>query len=232
MEWLERFQKQIGYEAVNSQILVQALTHKSYRKRYPDHATGNTERLEFMGDAVVDLVIASDLYKMFPEDNEGSLSRKRASLVNEETLYNLAMRLKLDEYFLVDDGERSGNLRMNRRLLSGSLEAVIGAIYEDRGFAAAEKWIQTLFEEAGFYQFSDHDFAKDYKTRFQELVQEKLKVTPSYRTVAISGPDHQKLFTVEVLVLDQVYGEGAGESKKIAEQVAAQNALQRFQDVV
>ena len=232
MEWLERFQKQIGYEANNAQILVQALTHKSYRKRYPDHATGNNERLEFMGDAVVDLVIASDLYKMFPEDNEGSLSRKRASLVNEDTLYNLAMRLKLDEYFLVDDGERSGNLRMNRRLLSGSLEAIIGAIYEDQGFGAAEKWIQNLFSDSGFYQFSDHDFAKDYKTRFQELVQDKLKVTPSYRTVAISGPDHQKVFTVEVLVQDQVYGEGAGESKKIAEQVAAQNALQRFEDVV
>ncbi len=232
MEWLDGFQKQIAYAATNKNLIVQALTHKSYRKRYPDHITGNNERLEFMGDAVVDLVIASDLYEMFPEDNEGSLSRKRASLVNEEALYNLAMRLKLDEYLLVDDGERSGNLRMNRRLLSGALEAVIGAIYEDRGFEIAKKWIQDLFVESGFYQFSDHDFAKDYKTRFQEMVQDKLKVTPVYRTVSIAGPDHKKVFTVEVTVLDQVYGEGAGESKKLAEQVAAQNALQRYQDEV
>lgn len=228
MEWLDRFQKQISYEAQNTQLLVQALTHKSYRKRYQEHPTGNNERLEYMGDAVVDMVVASDLYDMFPEDNEGSLSRKRASLVNEETLFNLAMRLKLDEYFLVDDGERSGNLRMNRRLLSGALEAIMGAIYEDRGFEAAKKWIQTLFTESGFYEFNAHDFMKDYKTRFQELVQEKMKVTPSYRVVAISGPDHQKSFTVEVLVQDQVYGLGAGESKKIAEQEAAQNALQKF----
>lgn len=233
MEWLKTLQTQIGYQALNENILLQALSHKSYIKKNPKHPVGNNERLEFIGDAVVDLVIATDLYRIFPEDNEGSLSRKRASLVNEEALYNLAMRLKLDEFILVDDGEGGkNNLRSSRRLLSGTLEALIGAMYEDRGFEAAKVWTQKLFEEQGFYQFSDHDFAKDYKTRFQELIQEKMKVTPSYRTVGFSGPDHQKMFQVEVLVFDEVYGVGEGESKKMAEQVAAENALKRMNNVV
>ncbi|MBY0385471.1 ribonuclease III [bacterium] len=233
MEWLKALQTQIGYQAQNDRLLLQALSHKSYIKRNLEHPVGNNERLEFIGDAVVDLVIATDLYRIFPEDNEGSLSRKRASLVNEETLYHLAMRLKLDEFILVDDVENGkNNLRSSRRLLSGTLEAIIGAIYEDRGFETAKAWTQKLFEEQGFYQFSDHDFAKDYKTRFQELIQEKMKVTPSYRTVGFSGPDHQKMFQVEVLVFDEVYGVGEGESKKMAEQVAAENALKRMNDVV
>lgn len=233
MEWLKNLQTQLGYQALNENFLLQALSHKSYIKKNPKHPVGNNERLEFIGDAVVDLVIASDLYKIFPEDNEGSLSRKRASLVNEDALYELAMHLKLDDYILVDDGESGkNNLRSSRRLLSGTLEAIIGAIYEDQGFEAAKVWTQNLFEKHGFYQFTDHDFAKDYKTRFQEMVQEKLKVTPSYRTVGFSGPDHQKLFQVEVLVQDEVYGVGQGESKKMAEQVAAENALKRMNDVV
>jgi ribonuclease III len=229
---LESLQKQIGYEAYNPRLLLQAMTHKSYTKRHPQHEVGNNERLEFMGDAVVDLVIAHELYQMFPTDNEGSLSRKRASLVNEESLYNLAMRLKLDDFFLVDEGEKGGALRSNRRLLSGALEAVMGAIYEDRGFEAASAWIRNVFQREGFYRFANHDFEKDYKTRFQEMIQEKFKVTPSYRTVGISGPDHQKQFQVEVVVGEEVYGVGQGESKKIAEQVAAEQALKRMNDVI
>ncbi len=234
MEWLNALQTQIAYQARNTALLMQAMTHKSFIKRNPKHEVGNNERLEFLGDAVVDLVIADELYKMFPGDNEGSLSRKRASLVNEDTLYNLAMRLKIDEFMLVDDdSERGGaSLRSSRRLLSGALEAVIGAIYEDQGFEAASQWIRQLYRDEGFYRFNDHDFEKDYKTRFQEKIQEKLKVTPIYRTVGISGPDHQKLFQVEVLVSGEVYGLGQGESKKIAEQVAAENALKRMNDVV
>ncbi len=233
MEWLKPFQQRIGYEASNPLLMVQAMTHKSYIKRNAKHEVGNNERMEFIGDAVVDLVIADELYKMFPQDNEGSLSRKRASLVNEDTLFNLAMRLKLDESILVDDGERgNGSLRTSRRLLSGAFEAVIGAIYEDRGFSEAQKWIYTVFEQAGYFNFNAHDFEKDYKTRFQEMIQEKHKITPVYRTVGFTGPDHQKMFKVEVLVADEVYGDGEGESKKIAEQVAAEKALKRIQDVV
>lgn len=230
---LSKLQAQISYQAQNDQLLLQAITHKSFNKRHPQHLVGNNERLEFMGDAVVDLIIADELYKKFPEDNEGSLSRKRASLVNEDSLYNLAMRLKLDEYILVDETENSGlSLKTSRRLLSGCLEAVIGAIYEDRGFIAAQKWVQNLFEEAGYYRFDTHDFEKDYKTRFQEAAQEKYKITPMYRIVSISGPDHQKQFTVEVLLGDEVYGSGIGDNKKMAEQVAAEQALQRIRNVV
>ncbi len=230
---LDELQKQISYKAENPQLLLQALTHKSFIKRHAQHLVGNNERLEFMGDAVVDLIIADELYKKYPEDNEGSLSRKRASLVNEDSLYNLAMRLKLDDYILVDETENNGlSLKTSRRLLSGCLEAIIGAIYEDRGFVAAQTWVQTLFEDAGYYRFEAHDFEKDYKTRFQEAAQEKFKITPMYRTVSISGPDHQKQFTVEVLMGDEVYGCGVGDNKKMAEQVAAEQALQRIMNVV
>lgn len=227
LDWLPSLEKAITYEAKDKHCLLQALTHKSYLKKKPTHPVGNNERLEFIGDAVVDLVIADDLYRIFPLDNEGSLSRKRASLVNEESLYKLSCKLQLENFLLVED-----SLRTNRRLLAGALEAVIGAIFLDSGFEVAQKWIRELFEKEGFYQFNSHDFEKDYKTRFQEHIQEKFKVTPIYRTIHVSGPDHQKIFEVEVLVGDDVYGVGRGENKKMAEQVAAERALQRIKDVV
>jgi ribonuclease-3 len=220
---LEKLQTLINYKATNPHWLEVALTHKSF-----DRDGENNERLEFIGDAVIDCVVADILFDKYPDDDEGGLSRKRAALVNEESLYNLAMRLKLDECIQVSGGEAESLLRTNKRILSGSLEAVIGAIYKDAGFATAYEWVRNLYGEQGSTDFSQYDFEKDYKTRFQEIIQEKLKITPVYRQVGISGPDHQKVFTVQVMVGDEVYGEGSGESKKTAAQVAAQAALLRL----
>lgn len=224
---VEKLQTLIGYTPKDPTWLQLAMTHKSHNRD-----AANNERLEFVGDAVIDFVVADMLFERFPEDTEGNLSRKRAALVNEDSLYNLAMRLKLDECLLVTTGEAESQLRANKRLLAGSLEAVIGAIYKDGGFQVAYDWVKALYSENGSYNFSQYDFEKDFKTRFQELIQEKYKVTPNYKLIDIQGPDHQKVFRVQVLVDDQVYGEGTGESKKIAAQVAAEAALKRMNDVV
>lgn len=225
---IEHLLANIDYRPKDETLFLRAMTHKSYSKQNGAHALDNNERLEFLGDAVVDMVVGDILFDMFPDDTEGNLSRKRASLVNEDSLYNLAMRLKLDETLLVSENDHGSNLRTNKRLLAGALEAVIGAIFKDGGYPAASAWITELYRNHVNYEFSEHDFAKDYKTRFQEMIQEKLKVTPVYELAKISGPDHQKQFTVHVLVNGQVYGEGTGDSKKEAAQLAAEAALKRM----
>lgn len=229
MPTLDRLIQEINYTPNDPNLLRAAITHKSYLKQHSEAVWGDNERLEFLGDAVVDLIIADILFDMFPDDTEGHLSRKRASLVNEESLYNIAMRIRLDDCLLVEENQ---SLRTNKRVLSGALEAVIGAIYEDSGFDRAKNWVSDVYHQHASFEFAEHDFARDYKTRFQELIQEKWKVTPNYRLVSLSGPDHAKTFRVQVLVNDEVHGEGEGESKKIAEQMAAQAAMKRFTDGV
>ncbi len=222
---LEQLQENLGYKASDTHWLEQAMTHKSSSR-----SEFNNERLEFMGDAIVDCVIADILFDQFPDDDEGNLSRKRAALVNEDSLYQLALRLKLDEFIVVTGGEAGAQLRANKRLLAGALEAVIGAIYKDAGFSEAYEWVKNLYQKEGQLDFSQYDFEKDYKTRFQEMIQEKLKVTPTYKLLGNTGPDHQKSFQVQVLVGDEVYGEGSGESKKIAAQMAAQAAIEKVKN--
>lgn len=222
---LDKLQTNLNYKASDTHWLQMALTHKSFNKDGE-----NNERLEFIGDAIVDCVVADILFDQYPEDDEGNLSRKRAALVNEESLYNLAMRLKLDECIQVSGGEAEATLRNNKRLLAGSLEAVIGAIYKDAGYAVAFNWVKNLYVQEGIVDFSQYDFEKDYKTRFQEIIQEKFKITPVYKLIGISGPDHQKVFNVQVLVGEDVFGEGSGESKKVAAQAAAQAALAKVND--
>ncbi len=223
MAFLEKLTELIDYTPKDPKWFELAMTHKSF-----DKTQGDNERLEFIGDAVVDLVVADLLFDFFPEDDEGPLSRKRASLVNEECLSNLAMRLRLDEVLRVSTNENESALRTNKRLLAGSLEALIGAIYKDGGFAAAYEWVRKLYQELSGRDLAHFDFEKDYKTRFQEIIQEQRKITPAYQLAGISGPDHQRVFTVQVLVEGEIFGEGSGESKKVAAQLAAKSALQRM----
>jgi ribonuclease III len=227
---LESLQQKIDYKAKDVSWLRMAVTHSSFKKKNPQLVDGDYERLEFVGDAVLDLVVANMLFDQFPQDDEGHLSRKRASLVCEESLFNIAMRLQLDECLLIDEGEERQGLRTNKRLLSSALEGLIGAIYKDAGTEKAYAWVENLFHTQIDHEFSEHDFVKDYKTRFQELIQEKLKITPVYKMSDVFGPDHQKMFCVQVLVNDVVYGEGTGESKKVAAQMAAEQALKRCEN--
>lgn len=228
---LSKLQAYINYEAKDPTFLRTALTHKSYikSKSADPECREHNEKLEFIGDAVLDLIVADRLYKMFPLDNEGNLSRKRASVVNEESLYNLAMILKIDECLLLGEGEEMQGLRYNKRILASALEAIIGAIYLDRGYDSVNGWLSEVFQNYMNEQFTEHDFAKDFKTRFQELAQEKWKVTPTYDVRDVGGPDHQKRFFAQVRVKNDVMGEGFGESKKSAAQMAASAALESAQ---
>lgn len=227
-QMIVQLQEKINYVAKDPKWLQLAITHSSYLKKNSHLVSGNYERLEFVGDAVLDLVVANMLFDKFPSDDEGGLSRKRASLVNEESLYNISMRMKLDECLLLDEAEERQGLRANKRLLASVLEGLIGAIYKDSGFAKASEWVENVYNNHISHEFTDHDFSKDFKTRFQELIQEKLKITPTYQMSDVFGPDHQKMFKVQVLVNDQVYGEGTGESKKVAAQMAAEQALKNY----
>lgn len=230
-EMVRILQKKINYTAKDPCWLQMAITHSSFLKKNSKECSGDYERLEFIGDAVLDLVVANILFDKFPQDAEGPLSRKRAGLVNEESLYNLSMRLQLDECLLIDEAEERQGLRQNKRLLASVLEALIGAIYKDSGFGVAAAWVENLYRENLSCALEEVDFTKDYKTRFQELIQEKMKITPIYQMCEDFGPDHQKKFRVQVLVGSEICGEGLGESKKVAAQMAAEQALKRYQNV-
>lgn len=222
---IQELQDAINYQANNPSWLYTAITHKSYFKNNKGFNWGNNEKIEFLGDAVLDVIMADILMDTFPDDNEGNLSKKRASLVNVESLSKISLELGLDQFLLIGEGEETQGLRENKRILAGTLEAVIGGIYKDRGFRAAYEWVQTTFRKTLSREFSEHDFRRDFKTRFQELAQEKWKITPVYKVKEVEGPDHKKMFKVEVYVGDDCYGEGSGDSKKSASQQAAEVAL-------
>lgn len=225
---VESLQTNLGYQFNNVDLLLQALSHKSYNKENPEQS--HNEKLEFLGDAVLDVVVSDLLMEHFKEDKEGSLSRKRASVVNEDHLSVLAKQLGLDKFLRIGQRESKNNLRENPRILASVFEAVVGAIYKDSGFESSFKWIEALFIPVIEDAFAQHDFESDYKTRFQEYVQDKHKQTPVYSVVAQTGPDHERVFEVEVCVGDQSWGRAVGSSKKLAAQNAAKQALEKVEE--
>lgn len=223
----------LGHQFNDETLLTLALTHKSYANERgenlgPTVHTDN-ERLEFLGDAVLDLALAQTLMMRFAQDPEGSLSRKRASLVNEETLAGLARELQLDSLIRLGRGEiKTGGLQ-KPRILASTLEALLGAVFLDGGYASAVQMVQTLFaSRLEEISQSPVDFKLDFKTRLQEKVQEKHKATPVYQVESETGPDHDKKFEVSVRMDGQVLGVGTGRSKKAAEQEAARIALEQM----
>ncbi|MCB0378390.1 MAG: ribonuclease III [Bdellovibrionales bacterium] len=222
---LELFQEKLRYQAKNPELLKTALCHKSFSKENP--GWDDNEKLEFLGDAVLDVVISDLLMQRYQEDKEGSLSRKRASLVNEDRLYRIARLYYIPSFILLGEAEKQNNLQENPRIVASAFEAIVGAIYFDRGFQAAFDWLEEAFAYVLEVGFSSHDFEKDYKTRFQEWVQEKFKQTPYYKVVSQTGPDHARVFQVEVWVNEEMWGQGEGNSKKSAAQDAARVALEK-----
>jgi ribonuclease-3 len=233
----------LGYSFTRRELLEQALTHKSYANEQqsaalvadavsapaPVAVVGDNERLEFLGDAVLDLALSAELMNRFPTDPEGGLSKKRASLVNEDTLAKLAQELKLEELIRLGRGEQKTGGVTKPRILASSLEAVLGAVFLDGGFAAAVASIEKLFAgKMTEIASSDVDFRHDFKTRLQERVQELHKSTPTYKVEGESGPDHDKKFAVSVGVGENQLGLGTGKSKKAAEQDAARQALEKL----
>ncbi len=224
MSFIETLTKKINIPVRNTELFEQAFTHKSLSKG--KEPAFNNERLEYLGDAVLGLVSAHLLYRLFPDDDEGSLSRKRASLVNEATLSQISDHFGLSEFLRAHHSQSLEDLRANPRITSSLFEALVGAFYLDSGFETTQSWLETVFVDFVKVSFDEHDYSHDYKTRFQELIQSKYKVTPFYETIESTGPDHLKHFTVTVSVEGRVFGQGVGTSKKMAAQEAAKKALE------
>ncbi len=214
-------EKKIGYTFKNKRLIVEALTHKSFKKPY------NNERLEFLGDAVLDLVVGEYLFKKFPDSNEGVLSKIRASLVNESGFALLARAIDLGSYIYLSPAEENNNGRNKPSLLSNAFEAVIGAVYLEAGLDTVRRIAIALLEEA--HPKIDLDtLSKDYKTALQELTQATHGVTPQYELLGAFGPDHKKEFEVAVTLNGERISEARGKSKKEAQQKAAKIALERL----
>ena len=220
--------ERLDYQFENPNILRQALTHKSYLPNDSEENFDNNERIEFLGDAVLDLVISEMLMQEFPELDEGGLSKFRASLVSESGLCKQAIALELGDCLLLGRGEELTGGRGKNSLLSDTFEAVMAAIYLDSrekyGLKEISRVIQKMFlpnlpENAEGY------ITRDYKSELQEYVQKLTGFPSTYELVAETGPDHQKEFTMAVFVKDKEYGRGIGASKKLASQLAAEKAL-------
>jgi ribonuclease-3 len=218
-----------NYRFTNPSFLIEALTHKSYVNERRDSARKHNERLEFLGDAVLSLIMSDYLARRYPELSEGALSKLKAKLVSEAPLANAARRLDLGARLELGRGEELSNGRDKASLLADAFEAIIAAIYLDGGFEASRNFtIEALTDELGQIDvLQEKPGGDDYKTRFQEWCQKRHELLPRYVIVRETGPDHQKVFEVEVLVNDKVFGIGRGHSKKEAEQEAAHRALEQ-----
>lgn len=215
---VDELQKRLDYQFKNQNLIIEALTHKSYKKPY------NNERLEFLGDAVLDLVVGEYLYFHFPNVPEGDLSKLRASLVNEKGFEKLAKLLKLGECIHISSAEENNEGREKSSLLSDAFEAVIGAIYLEGGMEQARDVTIPLLERA--YPRIDLDtIFKDYKTTLQEFTQAHKGVTPEYKLESSFGPDHKKEFEISVNIHGHQISVAKGKSKKDAQQKAAKIAL-------
>ena len=224
MTELTRVQERLNVEFRNLSLLQRALTHRSYLNEHPEHSLEDNERLEFLGDAVLDFIAGAWLYDRFPEMDEGRLTRLRAGLVRTETLASFALRYRLGEALLLGKGEDDSGGRNRLKNLCGAFEALIGALYLDQGMPAARAFVEPLLEPA-LTDMLERDAEKDAKSLLQEWSQATLGETPAYRTVESYGPDHAKQFTVQVLIGETVCGVGVGHSKQVAAQDAAQRAL-------
>ncbi len=216
--------RRLGLSFTNLSLLIRALTHRSYLNENPD-ALEDNERLEFLGDAVLDFVVGEWVYHHCPEMPEGDLTRMRSALVRNEQLAEFARRLGLGRALRMGRGEASSGGRERDGLLGSTFEALIGALYLDAGIPAVQRFMTPLLESVR-ERVLLHSEIYDPKSRLQEWAQSQKLGTPKYITVAADGPDHAKVFEVEVRIKDQTYGRGSGPSKQVAAQVAAQTALE------
>ena len=215
----------LGVSFSDPSVLQQALVHRSYLNEIPASPTASNERLEFLGDAVLGFVVAEEIFRRFPDLSEGELTKLRSALVRGETLSAIALSLRLGDYLYLGRGEEESGGRQRPRNLSCALEAVIGAVLVDRGLDAARGFILMVLGDELERAIEDKLVA-DYKSRLQQIIQSERRVTPVYRTVEEVGPDHAKVFTVEVMAGSATLGQGAGRSKRAAEMEAAREALE------
>lgn len=224
---LSSFEAKIDYTFKSRELLKESLTHRSYLNENPAWSKANNERLEFLGDAVLELAVTEELFNRYPDYTEGQMTPIRSALVNYQMMAKIARGLELQKFILLSRGEAKDTGRAREVILANALEAVIGAVYLDGGYLEAKKfinsWVMSELEEVikyGLYQ--------DAKSLLQEKIQEQLKVTPTYKVLEETGPDHQKVFTVGVYFGSELIAKGAGPSKQEAEVEAARAALEQL----
>lgn len=208
----------------NKNLLKEAFVHRSYLNEHPKEKLASNERLEFLGDAILEFLTSRFLYQKFPHFPEGELTNLRAKLVCDRSLSKIAKKLDFGKHLLLSRGEEESGGRENPSLLSNTFEAILGAIYFDQGLVAVKKFLNTFL----FPTTKDAKKYQDYKSDFQEIAQEKFKITPVYKTLRETGPDHAKTFVIGVYLGKKLCGRGGGKSKQEAEQEAAQVALEKI----
>ncbi len=219
-----KLEKLIGHTFIDKTHLVSAMTHRSYLNENRDALQDHNERLEFLGDAVLELVVTDFLFKKYPEKPEGELTAVRAAIVNTVSLADASTKLAVNDFLLMSKGESKDTGRARQYILANVFEALVGALYLDQGYEAAAAFIaQHLFAKTD--NIVEKRLWQDAKSRFQELAQEHHSQTPTYQTLSQEGPDHDRVFTVGVFIGKEKIAEGKGRAKQEAEQQAAEAAI-------
>lgn len=227
MSDINKAQTEMGVRFNDPSLLMRALTHRSYLNENPYFVLEDNQRLEFLGDAVLDFVTGAWLYHHFPEFQEGRLTSLRAALVCTSALAKFARQLELGGYLLLGKGEDENGGRDREANLCDAFEALVGALFLDNGLPGVEELVYPLLEEETEHVLAA-ELDRDPKSRFQEWSQAEQGITPHYRTLKSTGPDHARTFVVAVYVGDEMYGEGLGRSKQTAARAAAETALARL----
>jgi ribonuclease-3 len=224
MKDFSKLEKKLEMVFKNKDLLVQAFVHRSYLNENPNLKLEHNERLEFLGDAVLELVVTEHLFSKFPKKTEGELTAWRAALVNSNILSEVSQKLGFNDFLLLSKGEAKSEGKGRRYILANTFEAFIGALYLDKGYKACQSFIKKHLIPR-LPEIIEKGLYKDFKSRFQEEAQERLEITPFYKVIKEWGPDHDKHFIVGVFLNDELVATGEGSSKQEAEQNAAEKAL-------
>jgi len=220
-------EKNIGLKFKNKELLQQALVHRSYLNENRKFELGHNERLEFLGDAVLEILVTEFLYHKFSEKPEGELTNLRASLVNSQMLSRVSSELKLEKYIFLSKGEKKDVKSKSRQyILANAVESIIGAIYLDQGIKSAKKFV-VKFMISKLDDILENELYLDPKSKFQEIAQEKTKITPNYKLIKASGPDHEKIFKIGLYLEEELISTGKGFSKHEAQMEAAKKGLKK-----
>ena len=225
MSDIQTFESKTGFIFQNGDLLRQAFLHRSYLNENPGERLGHNERLEFLGDAVLELVVTEELYEKFPEKPEGELTTLRAALVNSKMLSDIATEMGLNDMLLLSRGEAKDTGRARQYILANTFEAVTGALYLDQGYSAAKEFI-LKFVMPKLELVLEKRLHRDPKSLFQEEAQERVGVTPTYEVIRDWGPDHEKHFVIGVYLGKELVAEGEGPSKQAAQEEAARKGLE------
>lgn len=227
---IEELEEKIGIKFQNIDLLWEAITHRSYLNEQPDWRVSHNERLEYLGDAVLEVIVSEALFKRPENWPEGQMTLIRAALVNYQMLAKIAKKMGLEKYILMSKGESRDTNKAKNIILANTFEAIIGAIYLDRGFEAAKKFISN-FVLTNLEEIIRNKSYKDAKSELQEIIQEELKLTPTYKVLEEKGPPHARIFKIGVYFNDKLIAQGSGSSKQEGELEAAKKALQKYRNI-